>query len=74
LKEIKKDFTSMTFKEIFQFNNLFHKIKLDKSEKNFAVVQGEGTTIKEKVEDEQSQGNEWNQEYELIYLSYVLEK
>jgi len=64
----------MTFKEIFQFNNFFHKIKLDKSEKDFAVVQGEGNIIKEKVEDEQSLGNEWNQEYELIYLSYVLEK
>jgi len=68
------DFMLMTFKEIFQFNNFFHKIKLDKSEKDFAVVQGEGNIIKEKVEDEQSLGNEWNQEYELIYLSYVLEK
>jgi hypothetical protein len=74
LKEIKKDFIQVTFKEIFQFNNFFHKIKLDKSEKDFSVVQGEKNTGKEKVEDEQSQGNEWNQEYELIYLSYVLEK
>jgi len=64
----------MTFKEIFHFNNYFHKIKLDKSEKDFAVVQVEGTINKENVEDENSQGNEWNQEYELIYLSYVLEK
>jgi hypothetical protein len=74
LKEIKKDFMLITFKEIFQFNNFFHKIKLDKSEKDFTVIQGEGNSIKEKVKDEQSQGNEWNQEYELIYLSYVLEK
>jgi len=64
----------MTFKEIFHFNNIFHKIKLDKSENEFAIVQGEDNIGKEKVEDEQSQGNEWNQEYELIYLSYVLEK
>jgi len=64
----------MTFKEIFHFNNIFHKIKLDKSENDFAVVQGEENIGKEKVDDEQSQGNEWNQEYELIYLSYVLEK
>jgi len=64
----------MTFKEIFQFNNFFHRIKLDKSEKDFAFVQGKENLVKEKVEDEQSQGNEWNQEYELIYLSYVLEK
>jgi hypothetical protein len=68
------DFTLMTFKEIFQFNNIFHKIKLDKSDKDFAVVQEEENIGKEKVEDELSQGNEWNQEYELIYLSYVLEK
>ena len=64
----------MTFKEIFHFNNIFHKIKLDKSENDFAIVQGEDNIGKEKVEDEQSLGNEWNQEYELIYLSYVLEK
>jgi hypothetical protein len=25
-------------------------------------------------EDDSFSGNEWNQEYELIYLSYVLEK
>jgi len=64
----------MTFKEIFQFNNFFHRIKLDKSEKDFKVDQREGNIIKEKVDNEQSKGNEWNQEYELIYLSYVLEK
>ena len=64
----------MTFKEIFHFNNIFHRIKLDKSEKDLAFVQGEEKIFEEKVDDEQSQGNEWNQEYELIYLSYVLEK
>jgi len=64
----------MTFKEIFHFNNIFYKIKLDKSEKDFAVVPGEEKIFEEKVDDEQSQGNEWNQEYELIYWSYVLEK
>ena len=64
----------MTFKDIFHFNNIFHKIKLDKSENDFAIVQGEENIGKEKVKDEQSLGNEWNQEYELIYLSYVLEK
>jgi len=74
LREIIKDFILVTFKEILQFNNFFHRIKLDKSENDFAVVQGEENIVNEKVEDENSQGNEWNQEYELIYLSYVLEK
>lgn len=64
----------MIFKEIFHFNNIFHKIKLDKSENDFAVIHAEENIVNEKVEDEQSLGNEWNQEYELIYLSYVLEK
>ena len=64
----------MTFKKIFHINNIFHKIVLDKSETDLAVVQVEENIVKEKVDDEQSRGNEWNQEYELIYMSYVLEK
>jgi hypothetical protein len=64
----------MTFKEIFHFNNILHKIKLDKSENEFAVIHAEKNIVNEKVENENSQVNEWNQEYELIYMSYVLEK
>jgi len=64
----------MTFKEIFHFNNLLHKIKLDKSENDLAITQEEENIFKVKPEDEKFIGNEWNQEYELIYLSYVLEK
>jgi len=64
----------MTFKEIFHFNNILHKIKLDKSENEFSVIHAEENIVKEKVENENSQVNEWNQEYELIYMSYVLEK
>lgn len=64
----------MTFKEIFHFNNIFHKIKLDKSEKDSFVQKKEEKAIEEKTEDEKFLSSEWNQEYELIYLSYVLEK
>ena len=64
----------MTFKEIFHINNIFHKIVLDKSETDLAVVQVEENIVNEIIENENSQVNEWNQEYELIYMSYVLEK
>jgi hypothetical protein len=65
----------MTFKEIFHLNNIVHKIKLDKSEENQVIAE----EVKEKSDedfrdDNKFSGNEWNQEYELIYLSYVLEK
>lgn len=64
----------MTFKEIFHINNFLHKIKLDKSEENQSI---EKKSDNEKLDDdfdEKFYENEWNQEYELIYLSYVLEK
>lgn len=64
----------MTFKEIFHLNNFLHKIKLDKSEENQSI---EKKSDNEKLDDdfdEKFYENEWNQEYELIYLSYVLEK
>ncbi len=65
----------MTFKEIFHLNNFFHKIKLDKSEENqFNENNSEHEKIEDDIVDENFLGNEWNQEYELIYLSYVLEK
>ena len=44
----------MNLKEIFHFNNLFHMIKLDHSEKDFSVVLGEGNIIEEKIEDDNS--------------------
>ncbi|NWG27621.1 MAG: hypothetical protein HXY48_03690 [Ignavibacteriaceae bacterium] len=65
----------MTFKEIFHFNNFLHKIKLDKSEENQVIAEQEKEIIDNDLLDEDRfSGNEWNQEYELIYLSYVLEK
>ena len=64
----------MTFKEIFHFNNLFHKIMLDKPENDYLVPPEEVIVSSLKNDDVEYQVNEWNQEYELIYLSYVLEK
>lgn len=59
----------MTFKEIFHHNDLFHRIKLDKSEKDTSNLQAV-----EKIEDVKYSVNEWNQEYELIYAAYILER
>lgn len=64
----------MTFKEIFHFNNLLHKIKLDNSEENQVISEQKKEIIDNDLFDDNRLGNEWNQEYELIYLSYVLEK
>lgn len=65
----------MTFKEIFHLNNFFHKIKLDKSEENQVIAEEvKGKSDEDFRDDNKFSGNEWNQEYELIYLSYVLEK
>jgi hypothetical protein len=65
----------MTFKEIFHLNNFFHKIKLDKSEENQAIEEESNReSFDDYKVDKKFSGNEWNQEYELIYLSYILEK
>ena len=64
----------MTFKEIFHLNDFFHKIKLDKSENDPSIFQSDEKIIEEKTEDEKFSSNEWNQEYELIYAAYILER
>jgi hypothetical protein len=65
----------MTFKEIFQLSNFFQKIKLDRSEENQAIDEElKRDRFDDDNVDKKFSGNEWNQEYELIYLSYVLEK
>ena len=65
----------MTFKEIFHLNNFFQKIKLDRSEENQAInMELKLDSFDDDNVDKKFSGNEWNQEYELIYLSYVLEK
>ena len=63
----------MTFKEIFQLNRLVYKVKLDQSENDFFIFSDEEKTIQEKINEEKFSESEWNQEYELIYQSYVLE-
>ena len=64
----------MSIKEIFNFNSLRQKIKLDDSENDFIVFQEEKNSETEKVSEEKFSVSEWNQEYELIYSSYVLER
>ncbi len=64
----------MTFKELFHLDNFFHKIKLDHSEKISSVEQEKDINYEKKRDDDKFYPNEWNQEYELIYLSYILEK
>jgi hypothetical protein len=64
----------MNFTDIFHIDNFLQKIKLDSSEKEHQFKPGEENCDEFKVEIENVFGNEWNQEYELIYLSYILEK
>lgn len=64
----------MTFKEIFHLNDFLHKIKLDKAENDSSIIQSEEKIIEEKIKYDKFAINEWNQEYELIYSAYILEK
>ncbi len=64
----------MTIKEIFHFNSYLHKIKLDNTENDFIFFEEKEKSIDESMKDEKFLVNEWNQEYELIYSSYLLEK
>ena len=62
----------MPFKDLFNVNSLRQKIKLDNSEHDFIVFHEEKNPEEQKVKDDKYSG-EWNQEYELIYSSYVLD-
>lgn len=64
----------MTFKEIFHINNLFSKIKLDQPEVNQSLIDSNKPLVEEKKDNDKYPENEWNQEYELIYASYIIEK
>jgi hypothetical protein len=64
----------MTIKEIFHLSDILHKIKLDKSENNPTTFQSIEKFIEEKSEDVKFSANEWDQEYELIYAAYILER
>ena len=54
-------------------NNIRQKIKLDNSESDFIIFREEENKEEQKS-DPEKYSNEWNQEYELIYSSYVLER
>ena len=64
----------MTFKEIFHINDFSQKIKLDKSENDFIYFQEKEKIIHVDIKEEKFSANEWNQEYELIYSAYILER
>lgn len=65
----------MNIREILNFKCSIDKVKLDKENKEDSQNHNEEDII---INDEQempkSLKDEWNQEYELIYLSYVLER
>lgn len=64
----------MTFKEKSHINHLFNKIKLDHSGTHPNLTSYREEADEDKRQNEKYPENEWNQEYEMIYLSYVLEK
>jgi len=66
-------YNAMSLKEILNMNSFHQKIKLDNSDSDFIFFQDEEKLAEEKTENKKFSGNEWNQEYELIYNSYVLE-
>jgi len=64
----------MTLKEILHINDFSQKIKLDNSENDFIFFQEKEKIIDEVIKEAKFSVTEWNQEYELIYSSYVLER
>jgi len=62
----------MEFKDIFNVDSLKQNIKLDYSDYDFVVFLEKENSEEQKVNDEKF-SNEWNQEYKLIYSSYVLD-
>jgi hypothetical protein len=64
----------MTFKEIFHINNFINRIKLDYSGTQQNLFEQQKNEDEDKRPEDKTQDNEWNQEYEMIYLSYVIEK
>jgi len=64
----------MTFKEIFLINNLFNRVILESSDAHQNHLNHQIHNEVSERQNEKFPENEWNQEYELIYLSYVLEE
>lgn len=65
----------MNIKEILNFKCSVDKVKLDKeNDRDSKNKTDESIYLNDEQEMPKSLRDEWNQEYELIYLSYVLER
>jgi hypothetical protein len=65
----------MNIREIFNFKSSIDKVKLDKENNQDSQSRTEEDIhLNNEQEMPKSLKDEWNQEYELIYLSYVLER
>lgn len=64
----------MNIREIFNFKNSFYRIKLDDEKEETTLKREDSIILNDDKEMLMDSRNEWNQEYELIYLSYVLER
>ena len=64
----------MNIKDLFNLNYPLFRIRLD-NEKEENVSENENNVIASLSEESQGDiKNEWHQEYEMIYLSYLLER
>ena len=65
----------MNIREILNFKSSIDKVKLDKeNNQDSPNPTEEDIHLNDEQEMPKSLRDEWNQEYELIYLSYVLER
>jgi hypothetical protein len=64
----------MNIREIFNFKKSLYRIKLDDEKEETSSNSEDNLTLNTEEEIQKELSNEWNQEYELIYLSYVLER
>ena len=64
----------MNIKDLFHFNIPFLRIKLDNGKEENISEKENYSSVNSLEELPKDIKNEWNQEYEMIYLSYVLEK
>jgi hypothetical protein len=65
----------MNIREILNFKSSIDKVKLDKeNNQDSRNPAKEDIHLNDEQEMPKSLRDEWNQEYELIYLSYVLER
>lgn len=64
----------MNIKDLFHFNYPLLRIRLD-NEKEEKISENENNVVISLWEESQEDTkNEWHQEYEMIYLSYLLER